>query len=228
MFKKVYDSFVKKGISGAETLWAAFKERHELSDVQLESFQRYYASLLQTNDLHNLTAITDLAKVIQDHFDDSLILDQFLDCTILNSLGDVGTGAGFPALPLKIKYPHLAVVLIEVNHKKITFLEMIIDMLRLDNVEIYDLDWRTFLRKTTLNIETVCARASLHPRELIRMFKSSSPYKESTLVYWASKKWIPNSVEIPFVQKEEWYTLGNKQRKLVFFKKSSAQEKSNV
>jgi 16S rRNA (guanine(527)-N(7))-methyltransferase RsmG len=227
MFKKVYDSFVKKGISGAETLWTAFKKRHALNDMQLESFQRYYASLLQTNDLHNLTAITDLARVLQDHFDDSLMLDQFKDCTTLSSLCDVGTGAGFPALPLKIKYPHIALVLIEVNHKKIMFLETIADMLQLENIEIYDLDWRTFLRKTSLDIELVCARASLQPRELVRMFKPSSFYKESTLVYWASKHWVPEPLELPFVQKEEWYTLGNKRRKLVFFKKSSL-EKGNL
>jgi 16S rRNA (guanine(527)-N(7))-methyltransferase RsmG len=218
MFKKVYDSLVKKGTPESAALWSAFQERHSLSQKQLEYFQRYYAMLLQTNEMHNLTAITDLAKVIRDHFDDSLILDRFIDCTNIKTLCDVGTGAGFPALPLKIVYPHLALVLIEVNHKKVAFLEEVIDSLRMTDVEIYPFDWRTFLRKTTYTIELFCARASLQPEELIRIFKPSSPYKESLLVYWAAHTWKPEPRVAPFVEKEEWYTLGNKRRRLVFLR----------
>ncbi len=200
-------------------LWASFIERHALTAEQTEQFQQYYRMVVETNDIHNLTAITDLKRVLSDHFDDSLALDQFIDCKKIRSLCDVGTGAGFPALPLKIKYPHLALVLIEVNHKKIQFLYDVIERLGLDSVEVYDLDWRTFLRKTVYNIEIFCARASLQPAELLRMFKPSSLYKDALLVYWASKDWVPHEKEVPLVEKEEWYTLGNKKRKLVFLRR---------
>lgn len=201
-------------------LWASFIERHALTAEQTEQFQLYYRMLVETNDIHNLTAITDLKRVLSDHFDDSLALEQFIDCRQVRSLCDVGTGAGFPALPLKIKYPHLALVLVEVNHKKIQFLYDVIQKLGLQNIEIYGLDWRTFLRKTAYDLSIFCARASLQPAELIRMFKPSSPYSDRVLVYWASQAWVPDVKEAPLVEKEEWYTLGNKKRKLVFFRKS--------
>lgn len=203
--------------NSSNDLWQLFLQHARLTQDQLDQFKLYYAELVETNDIHNLTAITDLQKVLQDHFLDSLAISSWVDFSKLTSLADVGTGAGFPALPLKIVFPHLHLFLIEVNNKKIAFLYTMIEMLNLKNVTIIDVDWRTFLRKTAYDIELFCARASLQPEELIRMFKPSSPYRHAQLVYWASAQWLPSTMVEPFIIKEEHYAVDNKKRRLIFF-----------
>ena len=200
-----------------ETIWQQFAKDSRLTPLQLEQFKRYYDALLEANDIHNLTAITDIDKVITDHFQDSLALTSFVDCTQLTYLGDVGTGAGFPALPLKLVFPHLHMVLIEVNHKKVDFLHTMIERLRLHHVVVIDLDWRTFIRKTEYDIELFCARASLQPEELVRMFKPSSSYKNAQLVYWASEQWQASAKVDELVKRDESYLVGDKKRRLIFF-----------
>ena len=143
----------------AEMLWQTFFQHTGLTSRQGEQFKRYYDVLIKANEIHNLTAITDLEKVIADHFEDSLALTRFIDCTALTMLGDVGTGAGFPAIPIKILFPHLKMVLIEVNHKKRDFLQSLIELLGLQEMEVVDFDWRTFIRKTDYPIDLFCARA---------------------------------------------------------------------
>lgn len=201
-----------------EMLWQKFCDRQKLSALQLEQFRKYYLLLFQTNELHNLTTITDLGLVIQDHFEDSLALRQFVDCHSLTTLADIGTGAGFPAVPLKILYPHLKLVLIEVNHKKIDFLARVASELNLDEVTLSDLDLRTFIRKTDYAIDLFCARASLQVEELVRIFKPSSPYKHARLVYWASQHWKSTPSIFRYIEREEWYSIDTKRRRLIFFR----------
>ena len=201
-----------------EMLWQKFCDRQQLSALQVEQFKKYYLLLREANEVHNLTAITDLGFVIQDHFEDSLALRQFIDCHSLQTLADVGTGAGFPALPLKILFPHLRLVLIEVNHKKIDFLTQVADELNLDGITFCDLDLRTFIRKTDYAIDLFCARASLQVEELVRIFKPSSPYRHARLVYWASQQWKAHPSIFNYIEREEWYSIGTKQRRLIFFR----------
>lgn len=200
-----------------DELWQAFSERHTLTMHQLEQFKQYYDLLIKTNDIHNLTAITELEKVMNDHFDDSLALSSFIQTHAITSLADVGTGGGFPGIPLKIKFPHMQVLLIEVTQKKIEFLQMVIDALGLKNIDTCSIDWRTFLRNTSYSIQLFCARASLQPSELIRIFKPLSAYTNALLVYWASKSWQPLITEAAYIGKEIEYTVGDKTRRLIFF-----------
>ncbi len=197
--------------------WEAFIAWAPLQEKQTEQFAHYLSLLLEWNERINLTAITDVTEIITYHFQDSLQAAKEIDFTTIRSIVDVGTGAGLPGIPLKICYPDLFVLLIEVNRKKIAFLEEVIETLKMKSIEIYPLDWRTFLRKTTYQVDMICARASLKPVELIRMFKPSSPYKNARLLYWASAQWRPGKKEQPFVEKEILYTIGNKTRKLIFF-----------
>lgn len=196
--------------------WDDFVAREQLSDRQAEQFHRYMRELKIQSSMINLTTITTPKNIIAYHFSDSLQLGHCTDMGALHSLCDVGAGGGFPGIPLKIKYPHLRLLLIEVNKKKIHFLEQMITELGLENCEIYDLDWRTFLRKTEYDIDLFCTRASLQPEELIRMFKPSCPYKTKKLVYWASSLWHAESKVQPFVQKECAYTINKRDLKLVF------------
>jgi 16S rRNA (guanine527-N7)-methyltransferase len=191
--------------------------KYTLTKSQTETFNRYLELLIEWNNKFNLTAITNPADIMQYHFNDSLALSECVDFNTVQSTADIGTGAGFPGIPLKILFPHLQTILIEVNNKKRTFLEHIIKEFNLDNVIVYPHDWRTFLRATNYNIDYFFARASLQPEELVRIFKPTCLYKNSTLVYWASQQWVPGKIEAPFIHKEIPYTIDNKQRKFVFF-----------
>jgi len=133
-------------------------------------------------------------------------------------IADVGTGAGVPGIPLKIMFPHMHVVLIEVNQKKVQFLEHIIRKLHLQGITISTYDWRTFLRKTQNQVELVTARASLQPEELIRMFKPSSPYKTANCIYWAAYQWEPSKRVAQYVHTTVFYTVVNRTRKYVMLR----------
>lgn len=104
-----------------------------LSDAQLEQFLTYRTELLDWNTRMNLTAITNPEEVLLKHFLDSLTLLPLIDRPRLRLL-DIGTGAGFPGLPLKIVRPHWSVTLLEATGKKVTFVNHVIDTLRLADV----------------------------------------------------------------------------------------------
>ncbi len=201
-----------------EVLWKKFCTEQKLSDQQAEQFATYLQLLQEWNKKINLTTLISFPEICAQHFQDSLVLDQFVDISSLRMIADIGSGGGFPGLPLKIKYPHLFVILIEVVGKKVAFLKAVIEKLGLQGVEVVDLDWRTFLRKTDFPIDLFCARASLSVSELVRMFKPSSPYRNAELVYWAPHAWQPAEDEEQFVKREETYRLKGRGKRLVFFK----------
>lgn len=107
----------------------------ELSETQLKQFERYYELLVEWNKVMNLTAITEYEEVYEKHFLDSLAIVKVEDMNKVESIIDIGTGAGFPGIPLKIAFPHLKVILLDSLNKRINFLNTVIDELRLDNVE---------------------------------------------------------------------------------------------
>src|ERR1700761_4816674 len=116
-----------------QQVWQKFAQRFSVSEEQLVQYQRYYALLNAANKEYDLTAITDFESSIAYHFADSLEIGNCIDLMSMQGFADVGTGAGFPGLALKIKYPHLQVVLIEVLQKRINFLQSVIDDLQLTN-----------------------------------------------------------------------------------------------
>ena len=202
----------------AERVWRDFQENAGLSDKQLEQFKTYEVLLSEYNTRMNLTAIIEVSAIVRQHFQDSLALKDFVDMSKIKGIVDVGAGAGFPAIPLKILFPHLKVLLIEVTKKKVTFLEDVIASLGLTDIEFYTNDWRTFIRKTTYDLDFFVTRAALNDLELMRLFKPSSPYKNSTLVYWVSKDWEVHPKAAALLHHEERYKLGARERRLAFFK----------
>ena len=107
----------------------------ELSPEQIQQFLTYYEMLVEWNEVMNLTAITEYEEVMKKHFVDSLSLVQTFDVSKKVSVIDVGTGAGFPGLALKIAYPNMKVTLLDSLNKRINFLNAVIEKLGLTDVE---------------------------------------------------------------------------------------------
>ena len=106
----------------------------DLTDHQASLLLLYYERLVETNKVMNLTAVTEFDEVVRKHFADSLSLIKYMPLTSGTRMIDVGTGAGFPGLPLAIVCPDVRVTLMDSLNKRIRFLEGLIDEMKLENV----------------------------------------------------------------------------------------------
>lgn len=106
----------------------------ELSDTQIRQFDAYFRELVTWNEKMNLTGITEREQVYVKHFYDSISLSFFMPLQDKQSIIDIGSGAGFPSIPLKIIYPHLRLTIVDSLNKRIQFLRHIIEELQLSDV----------------------------------------------------------------------------------------------
>lgn len=107
----------------------------ELTDNMKRQFDIYYEMLTEWNKVMNLTGITEYEEVNEKHFIDSLSIVKVIDMSKIDKIIDIGTGAGFPGMPLKIAFPHLKVTLLDSLNKRIKFLDAVIDELKLEEIK---------------------------------------------------------------------------------------------
>lgn len=107
-----------------------------LNSKQEQQFQKYFEYLIEENKKYNLTSITERKEVYIKHFYDSLQLTKAFDFNEVDKLLDIGSGAGFPGIPVKILCPNLKLFIIEPTLKKTRFLSALVELLGLENVEI--------------------------------------------------------------------------------------------
>lgn len=106
----------------------------KLDDTQLSQFYRYYEMLIDWNEKINLTAITDFDEVLKKHFLDSIAIGRLFSQSTDISILDIGTGAGFPGIPIKIAFPNTKIKLMDSLNKRVIFLSEVIGELNLENI----------------------------------------------------------------------------------------------
>ena len=127
-----------------------------LDDAQMQQFRTYTDLLIEWNRKMNLTAITDPEQIWEKHYLDSILPFAGLD---IHTLADVGTGAGFPGIPVKITWPQIRVTLVEPLKKRCRFLEAVKEALHLEDLEICPERAEEFAAGNRDAFDAVCSRA---------------------------------------------------------------------
>ncbi|MFG6497662.1 16S rRNA (guanine(527)-N(7))-methyltransferase RsmG [Fictibacillus sp. UD] len=145
-----------------ELFQSSLKEKGvQLSDKQLSQFERYYELLVEWNEKMNLTAITEKEEVYLKHFYDSVTAGFHFNFNQNITVCDVGAGAGFPAIPLKIVYPEIQLTVVDSLNKRIGFLQHVVDELGLEHVSLHHDRAETFAQRPEFRqkFDLVMARA---------------------------------------------------------------------
>lgn len=157
---------------------------------QLEQLEKYYEILITENQKYNLTAITDKETVYLKHFYDSLTITKIIDLNN-QSLCDIGTGAGFPGMVLKIFFPNLKVTLVDSTLKKCNFLNYVIKELHLENIEVLNQRAEEFSKVLREQYDIVTSRAVAPLKHLLEY---SIPLVKVNGTYIAMKSDITNEI----------------------------------
>ena len=134
----------------------------EITPEKLEQLNKYYNLLIEWNEKINLTSITKKEDVYLKHFYDSLTLNKSIDLNSVSTLCDIGTGAGFPGLVLKIMFPHLKITLLDSLNKRTEFLKLVITELKLTDIEVINSRAEEYKNREFFDIVTARAVAPLN------------------------------------------------------------------
>ena len=127
-----------------------------LSEKQIEQFEKYYEILVEWNEKMNLTAITQEEEVWEKHFYDSIMPFSNID---FETMCDIGSGAGFPGIPVKIAFPHVHMTLVEPLQKRCRFLNEVKTQLNLENLDILNVRAEDLAKEKRECFDVVSARA---------------------------------------------------------------------
>lgn len=131
----------------------------EINEKKLNQLEKYYEMLIEYNKVMNLTGITEKEEVYLKHFYDSLTISKIIDLNNQTNLCDLGTGAGFPGIVLKIFYPNLKITLIDSLNKRINFLNEVIKELKLKDIEAIHTRIEDYAKDNRVKFDIVTARA---------------------------------------------------------------------
>lgn len=131
----------------------------ELTNKQLEQLEQYYNLLIEYNKVMNLTGITKKEEVYLKHYYDSLTLNKTINLKKINNLCDIGSGAGFPGIVLKIVFPNIKITLLDSLNKRITFLNKVIEELQLEDIEAIHTRAEEYAKNHIEKFDLVTARA---------------------------------------------------------------------
>ena len=131
----------------------------DITDLQKEQLDIYYNFLIEYNSHTNVTSITEKEDVYLKHFYDSLLLSQTINLNNINTMLDIGCGAGFPGLVIKILFPHIKLTLLDSNNKKTTFCNELSKKLELQDVEIVNKRAEEYIKEKREFYDLVTARA---------------------------------------------------------------------
>lgn len=187
-----------------------------VTEEKLEQLDIIYNTLVETNKKMNLTRITEKDDVYLKHFYDSLALAKIYDLSKVNTLCDIGTGAGFPGLVLKIFYPNLEITLVDSLLKRVKYLNNLIDKLQLTGIKAYH-NRAEDLIKENKKFDIVTARAvSALPKLLLW----TMPLVNKNGSFLAMKGNVEEELELSkdimkkynwYVNKKETFTLPTKE-----------------
>ncbi len=213
--------------------WESFKSRLEemgihLTKEQIAQFHRYFSLLREWNQRMNLTAIDNEEEVIEKHFYDSLKSAEYFHYDD-QSLLDVGSGAGFPGLPLKIAFPSLFVTLLEPTTKRVTFLVEVIKQLNLKNIVVVNERAEDYAQKVRSYYDVVTARAVASLPILLEL---TIPFLkiDGTFVALKGAKGVIEDQEsqkakqelrVSLIHMQEWHLENGDQRINLFYKKTA-------
>ncbi len=198
---------------------------YDISEDKISKLDKYYEMLIEKNRVMNLTAITDFEDVVEKHFIDSLAILAFTDFESINSFIDVGTGAGFPGIPLKIMFPHTKAVLIDSLGKRIGFLNEVKETLGLNDIELIhtrseDIAHNdNYREKFDLCVSRAVASINVLSEYCIPFVKTGGffvPYKSEN--YSEEIKMAENALNIlgGKITDEKVYLLGKEKAKRIF------------
>lgn len=131
----------------------------EINEEQINKLEQYYRLVIEKNKVMNLTGITDKKDFYLKHFYDSLTINKIIDLNNIETLCDIGSGAGFPGIVIKILFPKIKVTLIDSLNKRILFLNEVINKLELKGIETICIRAEEYAKENEEKYDLVTARA---------------------------------------------------------------------
>lgn len=193
---------------------------------ELELLEKYYDFLVEYNAHTNLTTITEKEDVYNKHFYDSLMITQVVDLTKINNVLDIGSGAGFPGVVLKIFFPNIKLTLLDSNNKKTKFLTELIEKLGLKDVSIIN-DRAENYMKNNLNSYDICVSRAVAYVDIISSLSTPFIKLDGKVLLmkgdFSSEELILKKYmkELNIKQFSEYeYQLNNQSRKIIIISKA--------